>query len=46
MLLHGVTLDRDLDAAVEHVMAGFMSLPLHPDVAGGVQLCARPGYVW
>lgn len=43
VLLDGMTLDRDLDAAVEHVMAGFMSLPLHPDVAGGVQALRQTG---
>ncbi len=43
VLLHGVALDRDLEAAVEHVMAGFMSLPLHPDVVGGVQALRQAG---
>ncbi len=35
--LAGVSLDRDMDSAAEHVMAGFMSLPLHPDVREGVE---------
>lgn len=36
-VLAGVSLDRDVDDAVEHVMAGFTSLDLHPDVADGVR---------
>lgn len=43
VLLHGAALDRDLEAAVDHVMAGFMSLPLHPDVVGGVQALRQAG---
>ncbi len=43
VLLHGAALDRDVEAAVEHVMAGFMSLPLHPDVVGGVQALCQAG---
>jgi 2-haloacid dehalogenase len=36
-LLSAVRLDRDPDAAVDHVMSGFLALPLHPDVADGVR---------
>ncbi len=36
-VLHGVDIDRDLDAAIEHVMAGFGQLPVHPDVPDGVR---------
>lgn len=35
--LHGHSLGRDLEDAVEHVMAGFASLSLHPDVAHGIR---------
>jgi len=37
VLLADQRLDRDLDAAVEHVMGGFMALSLHPDVPDGVR---------
>ncbi len=30
-VLAGVSLDRDIDAAVGHVMAGLTQLPVHPD---------------
>lgn len=40
-VLHGVPLDRDLDAAVEHVLAGFARLPLHPDVPDGIMALHR-----
>jgi len=36
-VLHGVDIDRDLDAAIEHVMAGFGQLPVHPDVPDGIR---------
>ena len=36
-LLSGRALDRDLAAAVGHVMDGFMALPVHPDVSAGVR---------
>ncbi len=36
-LLAAEELDRDLDDAVEHVMSGFTALPVHADVAEGVQ---------
>ena len=42
-LLRGEALDGDLDAAVEHVMAGFASLPLHPDVVPGVRALRQAG---
>ena len=35
--LWGVRLDRDTEAAVQHVMAGFAALTVHPDVAEGVR---------
>lgn len=36
-------LNRDVDDAVHHVMAGFGELALHPDVAGGLQLLGEAG---
>lgn len=36
-VLRGVTLNRDIDAAVAHVMQGMGQLTLHPDVAEGVR---------
>jgi 2-haloacid dehalogenase len=42
-VLAGVALDRDLDAAVEHVMAGFTQLPVHPDVPDGVRALRSTG---
>lgn len=36
-VLTGTSLDRDLDDAVSHVLSGFGSLELHPDVADGVR---------
>lgn len=41
--LHGVELDRSVDDAVEHVMAGFMDLAVHPDVVEGVNSLADLG---
>ncbi len=43
--LHGLpgAAAHDMDAAVRHVMAGFMALPLHPDVAPGVRALADRG---
>ena len=43
-MLTGLPLDRDLDAAVEHVMKGFMALPVHPDVPDGVRALRAAGY--
>ncbi|PZS29793.1 MAG: haloacid dehalogenase type II [Pseudonocardiales bacterium] len=40
-VLTDVPLDRDVDAAVEHVMSGFTSLSLHPDVADCVRALQR-----
>jgi 2-haloacid dehalogenase len=42
-LLDGVPLDRDPDAAVEHVLTGFLALPVHPDVPDGVRAMAGDG---
>jgi 2-haloacid dehalogenase len=42
-VLHGVSLDRDVDAAVEHVMSGFSQLAVHPDVPDGVRALRRSG---
>ena len=42
-ILTGVSLDRNLDAAVDHVMAGFGELPVHPDVAAGVRALRAAG---
>ncbi|HET6562010.1 MAG TPA: haloacid dehalogenase type II [Marmoricola sp.] len=35
--LHGLPLDRDVEDAVGHVMAGFTALEVHPDVPDGVR---------
>ena len=37
-------LDRDVDAAVEHIMSGFMDLPVNPDVPEGVRALRAAGY--
>jgi 2-haloacid dehalogenase len=42
-VLTGVPLDRDLDAAVEHVLAGIAELAVHPDVPGGVRALRATG---
>ncbi len=42
-VLAEVQLNRDLVAAVEHVMAGFMDLPVHPDVPGGIRALSDAG---
>jgi 2-haloacid dehalogenase len=42
-VLAGVPLNRDLDAAVEHVLAGFAELPVHPDVPDGVRALRATG---
>jgi 2-haloacid dehalogenase len=36
-LFSGLDLERDLDAAIDHVMAGFGELPVHGDVPDGVR---------
>ena len=41
--LAGLPLDRDLDASVAHIMQGFGSLALHPDVAAGISALADAG---
>jgi len=43
VLLTGQDLDRDVTDAVEHIMAGFMSLPLHDDVVPGVRALHAAG---
>ncbi|MCZ2815093.1 haloacid dehalogenase type II [Modestobacter sp. VKM Ac-2984] len=42
-VLHGIDLDRDVDAAVEHVLSGFMQLSVHPDVPDGVRALRASG---
>lgn len=42
-VLHTVELDRDPDAAIEHVMDGFGRLPVHPDVPEGLRSLRRSG---
>jgi len=42
-VLHGVELNRDLDAAIGHVMDGFSQLTVHPDVPEGVRALRRSG---
>lgn len=40
---HGLSLDRDVDRAVQHVMDGLPTLGVHPDVADGVRALAQAG---
>jgi 2-haloacid dehalogenase len=42
-ILGGVDLDLDVEAAADHVMAGFDGLDVHPDVAEGVRGLAAAG---
>ncbi len=42
-LLHGRPLERGTDEAVDHVMAGFSELGVHPDVPEGVRALADLG---
>lgn len=42
-VLSGVTLTMDLDSAIRHVMDGFSSLAVHPDVPDGVRALAATG---
>jgi 2-haloacid dehalogenase len=42
-LLDGADLQRSLDDAVEHVLAGFDALGVHPDVVAGVQALTAKG---
>lgn len=43
-LLTGRRLNREVEPAVRHVMAGFSGLGLHPDVTGGVKALHAAGY--
>lgn len=43
-LLRGLDLDRSLEAAVDHVMAGMSGLELHPDVSEGVRTLSSAGF--
>ena len=43
MVLRGVDLDRDLDAAVDHVMGGFGQLPVHAEVPDGIRALRASG---
>src|ERR671932_2871241 len=42
-VLHELDLDREIDAAVEHVMSGMAQLSVHPDVPEGVRALRRSG---
>ena len=42
-VLTGLPLDRDMDAAVEHVLGGFTALEVHPDVPDGVRALKESG---
>lgn len=42
--LAGLTLNRELDESVAHIMKGFNSLALHPDVAAGITALADSGF--
>ena len=42
--LSQVYLNRPLDEAVEHVLAGLAELPVHPDVVSGVNALAERGH--
>jgi 2-haloacid dehalogenase len=41
--LHGLSLNRSLEDAVEHVMNGFSALPVHADVPNAVRTLAGSG---
>lgn len=43
-LFTGMDLNQDIESAVQHVMAGFSSLGLHPDVVDGVKALHGAGY--
>lgn len=43
-VLADVSLDRPVDAAIEHVMSGFTALPVHPDVEDGVRALRAAGH--
>lgn len=42
-VLSGATLTMDMDSAIQHVMDGFSSLELHPDVPDGIRALATNG---
>jgi 2-haloacid dehalogenase len=42
-VLAGISLNRPVEEAVEHIMAGFSGLAVHPDVPGGVRALAEQG---
>ena len=42
-VLHGVALNRDLDAAVAYILDGFQGLPVQPDVPDGVRALSGTG---
>lgn len=42
-VLSPLPLDRDLDAAVAHILAGFSEMGVHPDVVGGVAALLAAG---
>lgn len=42
-LFHQSRLNRPVDEAVDHVMEGFLGLPVHPDVAPGVRALSDLG---
>ena len=42
-VLVDLTLNRDLDSAIEHIMGGFLELPVHPDVPDGVRALSAAG---
>ncbi len=43
-VLTGLPLDRDMDAAVEHILSGFATLSVHPDVPDGVRALRAAGH--
>ena len=43
-VLDGLTLDRPTEEAKEHLLQGFASIPLHPDVVPGLQALAAAGH--
>lgn len=43
-LFTGMELNRDTESAVQHVMAGFSGLGLHPDVASGIKSLHGAGH--
>lgn len=42
-LLANASIDRDIDAAIDHVLGGFMALAVHPDVPAGVRALRAAG---